>query len=138
VAHRARPPHAERHPLHVTLRARFRGMRTQRVFAALTQALRRSAQRAPERFRVVQFSIQADHVHLLVEATGKAALSRGVQGLCISMARRVNRVLGRRGRFWADRFHARSLESPRSVRNALVYILANFRKHARAPLCRGN
>jgi putative transposase len=112
-------------------------MRTQRVFAALTQALRRSAQRAPERFRVVQFSIQADHVHLLVEATGKAALSRGVQGLCISMARRVNRVLGRRGRFWADRFHARSLESPRSVRNALVYILANFRKHARRRFAAG-
>jgi putative transposase len=92
VAHRARPPHAERHPLHVTLRARFRGMRTQRVFAALTQALRRSAQRAPERFRVVQFSIQADHVHLLVEATGKAALSRGVQGLCISISARESRA----------------------------------------------
>jgi putative transposase len=130
VAHRARPAHAERHPLHVTLRAQFRGMRTQRVFAALSRALRRSARRAPERFRVVQFSIQADHIHLLVEAAGKAALSRGVQGLCISMARRVNRVLQRRGRFWADRFHARALESPRAVRNALVYILANFRKHA--------
>jgi REP element-mobilizing transposase RayT len=116
--------------LHVTLRARFRGMRTQRVFAALVQALRRSSRRAPERFRVVQFSIQSDHVHLLVEAAEKEALSRGIQGLTISMARRVNRVLGRRGQFWADRFHARSLESPRAVRNALVYILANFRKHA--------
>jgi hypothetical protein len=106
------------------------------VFAALAQALRRSARRA-EHFRVVHFSIQSDHVHLLVEAADNAALSRGIQGLSISMARRANRELGRRGRFWADRFHARPLETPRSVRNALVYILANFRKHARRSLPQG-
>jgi len=129
VGHRTRPAHRERHPLHVTLRARLRSMRSERVAGALVQALRRSAQR-PARFRVVQFSIQSDHIHLLVEAADKVALSRGIQGLSISMARRVNRLLGRRGQFWADRFHARSLESPRAVRNALVYILANFRKHS--------
>jgi hypothetical protein len=39
----------------------------------------------------------------------------------------------RRGRVWADRFHGRELRSPRQVRNALVYVLANFRKHAKKP-----
>jgi hypothetical protein len=41
-------------------------------------------------------------------------------------------LLGRRGRFFAGRWHGRALMSPRAVRNALVYVLANFRKHRRA------
>jgi len=106
-------------------------MRSERVVNVLRRSLKRSKRRAPERFRVVEFSIQSDHLHLLVEAADKVALSRGMQGLAISMARRVNRMLGRRGRFWTDRFHARALKSPRAVRNGLVYVLANFRKHSR-------
>jgi putative transposase len=130
TAHRSRPAHRGWQPVHVTLRSGFRRLRSERIFGALQQAFRRSLQRAPAHFRVLQFSIQSDHVHLIVEAANMQALSRGMQGLSISIARRVNRLLGRRGRFWVDRFHARALESPRSMRNALVYVLANFRKHA--------
>jgi hypothetical protein len=82
-------------------------------------------------FRVVQFSVQSDHVHFIVEATNKAALSRGVRGLAIRIALAVNRALGRSGRVWGDRYHVRALRSPREVRNALVYVLMNFRKHLR-------
>ena len=130
TAHRTRPPYCERHPVHVTLRSALRLMRSERVVRVLRRSLRASLSRAPERFRVVEFSIQSDHLHLLVEAADKQALSRGMQGLAISMARRVNQILGRQGRFWADRFHARGLKSPRAVRHGLVYVLANFRKHA--------
>lgn len=77
----------------------------------------------------MHFSVQADHVHLPVEADGIAALARGVQGLSIRLAKAINRVLGRRGRIWADRFHARALRTPREVRNGLVYVLMNGRKH---------
>jgi hypothetical protein len=52
-----------------------------------------------------------------------------VRGLCIRIARRVNRLLSRRGRFFSDRWHGRALTSPRAVRHALVYVLGNFRKH---------
>jgi len=58
------------------------------------------------------------------------SVSSGVRGLMVRIARRVNRVLRRRGRFWADRWHGRDLEGPRQVRNALVYVLQNRRKHA--------
>jgi len=130
VPHRARDRHHERHPVHVTLRAAFRPLRSQRVFATLQRSLVEIARRHAERFRVLHYSVQFDHLHLIAEAADARALSRGVQGLTISMARRVNRSLGRRGSFWADRFHSRPLESPRALRNALVYVLANFRKHA--------
>jgi hypothetical protein len=74
--------------------------------------------------------VQSNHVHLLVEADGAAALTRGMRGLTIRIAKAVNRALGRDGRIWADRFHARALRTPREVRNALVHVLMNFRKHA--------
>lgn len=82
-------------------------------------------------FRLVHFSVQRDHVHLLVEGDGHASLRRGIQGLAIRVARAVNCVLGRRGKVWADRYHARLLRTPREVRTALVYVLQNWRKHVR-------
>jgi hypothetical protein len=84
-------------------------------------------------FRVVHFSVQANHVHLIAEAHDKATLSSGVRGLAIRVARGVNRAAGRVGRVWTDRYHARALETPRAVRNALVYVLLNRKKHGSFP-----
>jgi putative transposase len=84
-----------------------------------------------EHFRIVHYSVQENHVHLIIEAENAARLSSGVRGLLVRIARRVNPLLCRRGRFWADRFHAQPLTSPRQVRNALVYVLQNRKKHAR-------
>lgn len=83
-----------------------------------------------EGFRVVHYSIQADHVHVIVEADGHAELSGGMRSLAIRIALRVNRLLDRkRGRVWGDRHHRRDLTSPSEVRNALVYVLSNHLKH---------
>lgn len=82
-----------------------------------------------ERFRVVHYSIQNNHVHLIVEAEDGQALSRGMQGLMIRLARAINRVLRRRGSLWTDRFHARALSGTLDARNVLVYVTCNFRKH---------
>jgi hypothetical protein len=100
-------------------------------------AIRRATQRNERCFRVVHFSVQWDHVHLVVEASDKRALSSGVASVAIRIARYVNELVRRRGRFWADRWHGRELASPRQVRSALVYVLANFRKHAKVELRAG-
>jgi len=137
VPHRGRPRHAAGHPVHVTLRSLFRPLRSQYVFPSVCIALAGATRREPKRFRVVHFSVQWDHVHLIVEASDERALSRGVQSVAIRIARAVNALVLRRGRFWADRWHGRALTSPREVRRALVYVLANFRKHATAALAGG-
>jgi REP element-mobilizing transposase RayT len=111
------------------LRSVCRSLRTQFVFPTLRLAIAAANRGAAECFRVVQFSVQGDHVHLLVEARNREALVEGVRGLSVRIARRVNRLLNRRGKFFADRWHGRALQSPRAVRHALVYVLANFRKH---------
>src|SRR5262249_9119285 len=68
-----------------------------------------------------------------VEASSREALIRGLQGLAGRLARAINRSSCRRGKVWDGRYHARALKTPREVRNALVYVLLNFRKHLRAP-----
>ena len=137
VPHRARPKHAAPHPVHVTLRSLFRPLRSQHVFPTLSLAVKGASLRDEKRFRIVHFSVQRDHVHLVVEASDRRALSSGVASVAIRMARTVNALVRRRGRFWADRWHGRELTSPRQVRNALLYVLANFRKHATSRLPSG-
>lgn len=79
---------------------------------------------------VVEYAVLDDHLHLIVEACDAKALSRGMQGLLVRLARAINALLGRTGRVFADRYHVRVLRTPREVRHALAYVLHNARKHA--------
>jgi putative transposase len=79
--------------------------------------------------RLVQYSVQGNHVHLLVEVRGKRALSRGMQGLGVRVARGLNRMSGRRGRVLADHYHARVLRSPSEVRRVGAYLSSNAQRH---------
>jgi REP element-mobilizing transposase RayT len=101
-------------------------LRKQTIVIALRRALAKTYR---EWFRVVQFSVQTDHVHLIVEASDKVALSRGLAGVSIRLARTINRIVHRKGNVFSDRYHARALGTPREVRHALVYVLLNSRKH---------
>jgi REP element-mobilizing transposase RayT len=83
-------------------------------------------------FRLVHFSVQRDHLHLLAEANDRHALSRGMQGLAIRVAKAVNRRLRRHGTVFGDRYHAHALRTPRETRSALRYVLSNVRKHGRS------
>jgi REP element-mobilizing transposase RayT len=132
--HRARPLQSPLHPVLITLRACFRPLRSQHVLPTLRLAIAGANRRAADRFRITHSSIQYDHIHLIVEASDKPALSSGMRSVAIRMARLVNALVRRRGRFWADRWHGRALTTPRQVRTALVYVLANFRKHTRRAL----
>ena len=120
--------HKAAHPVHLTLRARagLPSLRTARLFEAIQESVRAGNR---SECRIVHFSVQEDHVHLMFEAQDAVALSSGARGLAIRSARAINRVLGRRGPVWGDRYHARAVESPRETRNAIVYILMNFKKH---------
>jgi len=130
VRHAPRALFSARHPAHVTLRMRS-GVPSLR-FPRLVRAFERSLSLASERgdFRVVHYSLQSNHVHLLVEAVSPAALACGMKSVAARLARAVNRVFGRTGRVLADRYHLHSLKTPREVRNALRYVLLNARHHA--------
>ena len=131
VHHVRRDPLPKGCPAHVTLRVR-RGIPSLRR-RAMVREFRVSLHRGCERgeFRVVHYSLQRNHVHLIVEAAGKQALGRGMKSVAIRLARAVNRVLSRTGPVLLGRYHVRALRMPREVRNALAYVLLNARKHWR-------
>jgi hypothetical protein len=81
-------------------------------------------------FRLVHYSLQGNHAHLIVEARDRDALGRGMMAIGARLARAVNRVMRRTGEVLADRYHVRVLPTPREVRAALRYVLLNARRHA--------
>jgi hypothetical protein len=73
--------------------------------------------------------VQGNHIHLLVEAAHAAGLASGMRSLTIRLARSLNKLWGRKGKVFSDRFHARTLRTPFEVRRALCYVLNNHRRH---------
>jgi REP element-mobilizing transposase RayT len=128
MPHRARAEHRRYHPVHLTMRLHrgLASLRTPRAFAALSAAI---AAASSEAFRILQFTVQENHLHLMIEADGREALMAGAKGFAVRTARALNRALRRRGQVWGDRYHTRELTSPREVRNCYAYVLLNRRRH---------
>jgi hypothetical protein len=116
---------------HVTLKLvpGLWSLRGSRVYRSIHGAL--CGGNLQEGFRLVQYSVQNNHFHLIPEAKDTAALSRGIQGLAIRLARALNRTMRRGGRVFADRYRSRLLADPLDARNTLRYVLNNARRHVR-------
>jgi REP element-mobilizing transposase RayT len=158
--HKKRPELKRRFPVHVVLRVveAMGSLRKRHMYKALREATIAVARRELNAvedgaFRIVHISIQKNHVHLLVEADHKLALSRGMQSFQISAAKHLNSALSvkslrikrgdprtraaykqamanrRRGTVFPDRFHEEIITTPRQARRALAYVLNNWRKH---------
>ncbi|MGZ3455643.1 MAG: transposase [Polyangiales bacterium] len=131
MSHRARPAVSPDRPHHVTVRMR-RGtwnLRSQRCFACIRSAL--AGVRSRGTFRVVHYSVQGNHLHLIVEGENRRALSNGMRALLIRMAKQLNIEMRAHGSRFEDRYHETVLTSPTQVRNALKYVLENHAHHVR-------
>src|SRR5262245_2448671 len=135
VEHVRRPALDGRTPAHVTLKVGqgVPNLRSQVCIDVVRRAFRSGKERFG--FRLVHYGVQRDHVHMLVEAEDRRALSRGLQGLTIRIAKGLNRELGRRGSVFADRYHLGLLTCPQRVRNALACVILQERRHAAARRC---
>jgi REP element-mobilizing transposase RayT len=157
--HKTRPELKGRYPVHVVLRVvdEMGSLRKRHMYKALREASISVAKRELNylrdgAFRIVHVSVQRNHIHLLVEADHKTALSRGMQSFQISAAKHLNRAVSvksraltvaerrslatrramakrRRGTVFPDRFHQVIITTPRQARNTLAYVLNNWRKH---------
>jgi hypothetical protein len=129
LRHEARPEADARFPVHITVRMR-RDMPRLRNFE-LYKVLRRAFVYGCKKgeFRICQFSVQGNHVHMVCEAGSVNARARGIQGWAVRIARGLNGACGRRGAVFVDRYHLEVLKTPTQVRNALCYVLQNARRH---------
>ena len=116
-----------RTPVHATVRVREHvwNLRSKRCFIRICAAIAK----ANLGLRVIHFAVLGNHLHLIVEAEDEKHLARAMQGLLISMAKRLNALMNRHGSVFADRYHAHALATPTEVRNAIAYVLENFARH---------
>ena len=130
VAHRQRQALASRYPVLVTMKVRreVNRLRTKQRVRVIRQAFVQAC--SGDGFRIVDWSVQDDHIHLIVEAQSTEALTRGMQGFSVRVAKGLNRLRGTKGTVFADRYHMRVLRTPREVRNARAYVINNYRRHA--------
>jgi len=120
VSHLRRLSFAARYPVHVTLRM-VPAVGFLRTFSR-AQAIEQAMREVRHRFglRVVHYSIQGNHLHLIVEIDDAAMLSRAINGLAVRLARALNHLAERKGKVFVDRYHAHVLKTPREVRNAVA------------------
>ena len=132
VAHRSRDKVTRHDPRLVTMKCakELPSLRSPRGEQVIAGAIR-SAQR--DAFRIVEYSIQSNHLHFVLEADDARALANGMRSLTCRVARGLNRLWSRRGAVFPRRFHDRVLRSLRQVRNALRYVLNNYLKHEHVP-----
>jgi putative transposase len=128
VSHLERPVLKKRFPVHVTWRMRgdVWNLRAQRCLGVLKRAFLAGSK---ESFQIVHYSVMGNHIHLLVEATDRRALSRGMQGLGIRIAKALQKVMDRLGHVIKERYHAHILKTPIEVKRARLYLLNNARHH---------
>ena len=129
VDHVARPRFTELAAFHVTLRLRkglptLRAHETVRTIKALFAAAVDQGRLAP-----AVWSLQRNHIHMLVEAGTTAELSKGMHSLDLRIAKALNRLWGRKGPVFEERYFARPIEGPRDLRNTLRYVLLNHKRH---------
>ena len=146
--HKVRPALKASDPVHVTLRVADdiarKGLRKRGIYKAVREAMLVTYR--DESCRIVHQSIQDSHLHLLVEADNRTALARGMQAFQISAAKHINAAVSNAGSWWErrrmrtkpkrrkgavfpDRYHEEIIRTPKQARNALAYVLNNWRKH---------
>ena len=130
-SHQAREEFDQAYPVHVTLKVAdglpsLRGLKAYGVILeAIREACTRPGRLVDGMFRLVHYSVQGNHMHLIVEAGDSECLARGVGGMCTRIAKRLNKLWGRTGVIFPERYHARVLRTPTEVRNAIRYLYRN-------------
>jgi REP-associated tyrosine transposase len=130
VPHVVRSRICRSNPVLVTMRVRddIPNLRDGDRWNVIVDVMR--ANRACGVLATVHYVVLGNHLHLIAEADDRAVLSTGMQALSTRLAKRINACCGRSGAFFAGRYHARELATPREVYNGLRYVLLNARHHA--------
>jgi len=136
-SHTRRPRFTKSRPAHVTLEVNrdVPNLRAAYMAPVVSEAIGRANQRGD--FRVVHLCLLGTHVHLICEADGAAALSRGMQSLNGTIAKAINKKLRRKGQVIASRYDLHVLRTKTEVRNAVRYVLRNAERHGLHDAWRG-
>lgn len=122
VAHRIREKVNYRTPLHINFKYRT-SIKNKQCLKLLKRAIVNARSHG---LRINHFSMQSNHIHLIVEAESNEILTRGMRSLTITFAKGM-----KKGRIQLERYHLQVLKSLRQTKHALQYVLFNKQKHGK-------
>ncbi|MBL8898114.1 MAG: transposase [Planctomycetes bacterium] len=129
IPHRQRAMKKRGQPLLITVRladglpSLRRGGALKLVLAAISASSDRHG------MRIIHYTVQSNHLHLLVEGDDRTCVARGMNALLSPLARALNKLWARRGKVFPERYHDEVISTPTQARNALRYVLQNGKKH---------
>lgn len=128
VNHMKREAIDVRRPLHLTLRLKEQmpNLRQKRLLKEFQRGIQLAAKQG---LYVIQYSLQTNHLHLIVEAKDNEKLARGAQSLASRFAKIIRRLKGGRGSVFVGRYHLRVIRSALQMKRTLCYVLLNSAKH---------
>lgn len=77
------------------------------------------------KFRIKNFCLMGNHIHLLIEPLENENLSRIMQWILSVFARNHNILTGVKGHVWYDRFHSVIINSMKQMLKVFMYITYN-------------
>lgn len=130
VSHRKREKIDLTKPVHITLHLEKKtaNLRNSEILVEFRKAIIAAK---PFGLSVLHYSLQKNHLHMIVEAPKTDALGRGMKSFGSRFAKAIRKIIGGNGRIFAGRFHAHVLKTPTEMRRALAYVLLNYSKHTK-------
>jgi REP element-mobilizing transposase RayT len=129
VPHRKREKLPAKTPIHATIKIRSNIVQTLRnkiVFKKISKAILRARVQG---LRIIHFTVQKDHLHLLIETHNNKELAKGMQALGISLAKSLKNLTKVKGPIYKERYHLHILKTVQEIKNVKAYILGNAHKH---------
>lgn len=128
IRHIARDKVTKHTSLHLTIKIeRLKaGLRNKDVLKQLHDSIKKARKIG---LRVIHYTLEFDHVHLLVEVDSNQQLAKGMQSFGISFSKGINKIKAQVGKVFKTRYHFRKLKSPNEIKNVIFYILGNSLKH---------
>jgi hypothetical protein len=120
IAHEPREKVRTQIPLQVNFKYKL-SVKNKEGLKALHKAIRNARSHG---LKIMHYSLQHNHVHLIIEATNNKLLTKGMRSLTITLAKAINK-----GRIQIQRYHLHVLKTIRERKNAVHYVLLNEKKH---------
>ena len=128
IRHISRDPIKRLTALHLTIKIirDKAGLKNKAMLKVLQQAIVKARGKG---LAVIHYTLEFDHIHLLVESGDHQELGKAMQSLGVSLSMAINRLRKAKGRVFKTRYHLRKLKTPTEIKNVISYILNNTIKH---------
>jgi len=131
IRHTERPVLTKSASLHLTVKIKRikADLKNKSILSILKKAILNTRKQG---LRVIHYSLEFDHVHLLIEAENNLILAKGMQSFGVTFSKAINRLRKLKGGVYKHRYHFRRIVGARQLKNVLNYIFSNGVKHKTA------